>query len=211
MVAGMMAAGRRGAVIGAFGFWAFSYVLFSARAALRGTNPLASADIRFAATVAGALIVWLFLARGSRLFAARPAIVRVVATTVLGAGVVLAARLLFSALTGDETHSMGENLLWVLVWTGYCGMALSLFTLSQRPAARIAAARPVADPDSVDWLIDAIADEIGSTPDAVGDRILARVQARAGYRVADPDLPGAAAQNRRVELVERVAAGYARS
>lgn len=213
---------RRTAVLATFVFWALSYVLFSARAALITDEPSFASGIRLAATAAGAAVVFVFMVQGERLFGSRREIARTLAATLIAAAAVLSVRMLYTTLAGPAARPWEENVRWVIAWAGYCGMALALISVSRAnpgywlvrltrpsPAAPAPTRAPSEREQAAEWLVEALAAEIVAAPDGIGDQTIRRLAHRAGYLVADEDMPGAAVHNARVHIVARLAARYA--
>lgn len=213
---------RRTAALATLGFWALSYLLFTVRAALIAPEPSFASGIRLAATAAGAAVVFVFMVQGEKLFGSRRDVARTLVATLLAAAAVLAVRMLYTALAGPIVRPWEENVRWVIVWAGYCGMALALISVSRanpgywlsrvlRPSITVPVSTiAMSDREqAIEWLVEAVAADLAETPDGVGDQIVRRMAHKAGYLVADEDMPGAAAHNARVQLVARLAARYA--
>lgn len=213
---------RRTAILATIIFWAASYLLFSVRAALISTELSLASGIRLAATVAGAAVVFVFIAHGQRLFGSRRDIARTLAATLIAAAAVLAVRMLYTTLAGPSARPWEENIRWVIVWSGYCGMTLAMigvsrthpgYWLSRLARPNVSAPAPAAMPSereqAIAWLVDALAEDVVAAPDGIGDQTIRRLAHRAGYLIADEDMPGAAVHNARVQIVARLAARYA--
>jgi hypothetical protein len=211
---------RHTAVLATLAFWALSYALFTVRAVLIVPDAAIPSGIRLAATAAGAAIVFVFMVKGEHLFGSRRDIARTLAATLTAAAAVLAVRMLYTALAGPATRPWEENIRWVIVWAGYCGMTLALISVSRSnpgywlerlTRTTVSPTRTIGMSDrglALEWLIEALAEEIHAAPDGIGDQTVRRLAHRAGYLIADEDMPGAAEHNARVQIVARLAARY---
>lgn len=209
-------------------FASFTYLVLSAWAQIVfGDRYLWMSDVRLVSIAGGTLLYAhaLRAAMRSRTSAGGPARL---ALHVVGASLImLALRYVANQTLSDTPLSIGEHIMWVLVWAGYFGLWVSAFLemewrkTSAAPviwtpvaaAGEAASTRTPAHSHRLDdseaeawsWIIDALADEMSRHPPEARAELLSNLQRRAGYALAD-DLNGAVtAHNRRVALVERLA------
>ena len=212
--------------VGLFG--SFTYLVLSAWAqTVFGERYLWMSDVRLVSIAGGTLLYAQVLraAMRSRAEAGGPAML---ALYVAGASLImLVLRYVTNRALSDTPLPIGEHIVWVLVWGGYFGLWVSAFLQMEwrktcaapviwtpvAAAGEAASAETPAQPHRLDdseaeawsWIIDALADEISRHPPEARAELLSHLQRRAGYDLAD-DLDGpAAAHNRRVALVERLA------
>jgi len=191
-------------------FWLFSYALFTSRVQLRGDEGLAALFTlrRLAATAVGALLyagVLRFLIFPTGRKSAHPLVL--VAAMIPAAAAMVAFRAAVDPLVAAEPLPIGDHVRWVLVWTGYFGLWLIGFHASRMyserarsDSAAAPAARSLPSRQSLEELIEAIAEEAVRLPDAARRVLLQNLGET--YLVADDPLDTAV---RRGAIIRRIA------
>jgi hypothetical protein len=196
-------------------FWAATYLLLSVRAALI-TDGAAMwfSPLRLASITAGALFFGFALRAGMRSpqLARQPALllfhVLAAAVTIFAFG--YAVDHIWSA----NPYPLSGHIRWILTWTGYFGLGLAAFLAvnqsraKARTRSRVAvreAARPIKEtsPDAWAFAVDVLADELEKQPSRTA--LIAALERRAGYELADDAEGSAAAHNARARLVAELA------
>ncbi|WP_077148846.1 hypothetical protein [Sphingopyxis sp. KK2] len=199
-------------------FWAATYLLLSVRAALitDGTAMWFS-PLRLASISAGALLFGFALRAGMRSpqLARQPALLLF---HVLAAAVaIFAFGYTVDHIWSTNPYPLSGHIRWILTWTGYFGLGLAAFlavnqsrakarTRSQTAVAIPAAtAQPIADTTTDAWsfAVDVLADELAKQPSR--DALIAALERRAGYELADDVDATATAHNARAQLVAALA------
>lgn len=204
-------------------FWAFTYLLFSVRSYLAADVPVFLSGIRMAATAVGAVVLWLLLVDARRqLITGTRLVPHVLLATAFAASAVWSVRVLYVALMGELTHTIEDNLRWAMLWAGYCGAAFALYLLAVRQVRSSTttlrtrldnlAARPARDVTELDqnlqWIVDAIAEQIATAPDGLNDRLAESLSKQAGYLSSDAGTQDARRANIRVEMIGRILDAY---
>lgn len=204
-------------------FWAATYLLLSVRAALI-TDGAAMwfSPLRLASISAGALLFGFVLRAGTRSpkLARQPALllfhVLAAAVTIFAFGYTV------DHIWSANPYPLSGHIRWILTWTGYFGLGLAAFLAVNQSRAKArsrsrtaAAARSAAPPideksaDSWSFAVDVLADELAKQPSR--DALIAELERRAGYELADDADGAAAAHNARVRLVAELAARLKRA
>jgi len=206
-------------------FWAFSYILLSARAQLGASDAsFWISGIRLVSITIGSLFFAFALWTTMRLpnIASRPTLL--ICNIVAAALTILLIRYLVAPNSDNPQSAIAEHAGWVLVWTGYFGLWVAAFYAisSQRASfVRIRTAalptavsppitRPVAKPldpsaaEAWSWMAETLASELTGQPAEAQTTLIATLRRRAGYEIAD-DFDGTATEhNARVKLIERL-------
>lgn len=204
-------------------FWAATYLLLSVRAALI-TDGAAMwfSPLRLASISAGALLFGFALRAGMRSpqLARQPALllfhVLAAAVTIFAFGYTV------DHIWSANPYPLSGHIRWILTWTGYFGLGLAAFlavnqsrakarTRSRTAAAARAAARSLDEKSADSWsfAVEVLADELAKQPSR--DALIAALERRAGYELADDADGAAAAHNARVRLVAELAARLQRA
>jgi len=193
-------------------FFAFCYCLLTWRAVLLNeTAPLFS-DRRAIALLVGAGMFWMALGHLEK--PGRMTLARTGCWIILGTIVVMVTRLAVNWWKPDDLLTVTYSLRWSLAWAAYFGlwvMGAATFRLrAPVAAASVASVAEVeesrAEPDQIDWMVEALASEWQGAP--IKDRVMLaeRLIRRAGtYEMAD-QWGDAAVHNARVKLAYRIAA-----
>lgn len=199
-------------------FWAATYLLLSIYAVLV-TDAAANwvSPLRLASISAGALLFGFALRASMRSpqRAREPALllfhVIAAAVTIFVFGYTV------DHIWSANPYPLSNHIRWILFWTGYFGLGLAAFLAVNQGRAKMrtrsriamavpaATAQPIAEttPDSWALAVDVLADELAKQPSR--DALIAALERRAGYELAD-DLDGtAAAHNARARLVAELA------
>lgn len=164
-------------------FWAFTNALFTYRAFLRyGEAYEMVSTIRLVSTLVGAGLYWLVLTRlidGTRDRPGKP--LAVVATILPASIVVLLARIILDSMGAFNPNGLAGDMRFVLVWAGYFGLWVSAsFVLRsnfnaeplrrstpvQLQAKQVAVARPTQKTPTRTDMLDRLALEMATLPDA---------------------------------------------
>ena len=209
-------------------FASFTYLVLSAWAQIVfGDRYLWMSDVRLVSIAGGTLLYAHALRSAMRSRTSGGGLARLALHVVGASLIMLTLRFVDIRTLSDTPLTIGEHVMWVLVWAGYFGLWVSAFLemewrkTSTAPviwtpvaaAGEVASARmPVrshrlddSEAEAWSWIIDALADEMSRHAPEARAELLSHLQRRAGYELAD-DLNGTAmAHNRRVALVERLA------
>lgn len=199
-------------------FWAATYLLLSLRAALI-TDGAAMwfSPLRLASITAGALLFGFALRAGMRSpqLARQPALllfhVFAAAATIFTFGYTV------DHIWSSNPYPLSGHIRWILTWTGYFGLGLAAFLAvdqsrvrarsRKRTAAAVPAATapPIAETTADSWAfaVDVLADELAKQPSR--DALIAALERRAGYELADDAEGTVAAHNARARLVAELA------
>jgi len=198
-------------------FWAATYLLLSLRAALI-TDGAAMwfSPLRLASITAGALLFGFALRAGMRSpqRARQPALllfhVFAAAVTIFAFGYTV------DHIWSSNPYPLSGHIRWILTWTGYFGLGLAAFlavdqsrTRARRRKRTAVATRtetqPIAETTADSWTfaVDVLADELAKQPSR--DALIAALERRAGYELADDVEGAAAAHNARARLVAELA------
>ena len=209
-------------------FASFTYLVLSAWAQIVfGDRYLWMSDVRLVSIAGGTLLYAHALRSAMRSRTSGGGLARLALHVVGASLIMLTLRYVANRTLSDTPLTIGEHVMWVLVWAGSFGLWVSAFLemewrkTSTAPviwtpvaaAGEVASARmPVrshrlddSEAEAWSWIIDALADEMSRHAPEARAELLSHLQRRAGYELAD-DLNGTAmAHNRRVALVERLA------
>lgn len=202
-------------------FWAATYALLSVRASLiTDGSAMWLSPLRLASISAGALLFGFALRAGMRSpqLARQPALilfhVAAAAVTIFAFGYIV------DHIWSDSPHPLAAHIRWILFWAGYFGLGLAAFLAMHQSKAkglrrtRTRAAAVVANPtisqpadektaDAWALAVDVLADELVKQPSR--GALIAHLERRAGYELADDAYGTAAAHNARVRLVAELA------
>jgi hypothetical protein len=206
-------------------FWLGSYTLLSLRAML---NPepghFALSMSRLLATGLGAIVCgWVITRIESR--EERIDVASIFVGLAFAAVLTVLVRQAYSVLAADD-ETMAESVRWTLVWAGYSATfvaAYCAFTADRRRRATIVRraipeqarhavvpVRPIATDrpaeDELAWVVDALAEAIADSPRPTAQAVIARLTRDAGYLLAQEDDALDRRHNRRVQLVQALAA-----
>lgn len=224
---------RRPLLTWTLAFWAATYLLFTLRSQLNPDEAtiVLSARRLVSITAGAAFFALALVAARDWVARGRPGL-RLLWTVIPASLIVLVVRFAVNDLGGAEIPFV-TDVRWMLTWSSYFALGLGIFLLAHREgaagrlvrhaAAAVNARRAVAIAahgskaalagpasatplDEYEWLIDTLATELAVARPAQRETLIARLQQRAGYELADPDDPISAAHNARVTLVARLAA-----
>lgn len=209
-------------------FWLLTYSTLSLWSELRLDRDFGLwSGHRMLATLVGALAFWLVLTKLDQMRArSLPNPLIVVSAVVPASLLVLLAMMLTHHLWPNQEIRLNDNVRWVIVWAGYFGTGIGLYlayemyrNLQSTPGAKREQERPAqplsfpvrpADSnhrapvraDTLEWVVDAIADELAGAPASDRRALVTRLTTKAGYKIADDRF--ASSHNARIDLMERV-------
>lgn len=193
-------------------FFAFCYCLLTWRAMLLTEAAPLFSERRAIALLVGAAVFWMALGQLEK--PGRMTLARTASWIVLGTIVVMVARLFVDWWKPDALLTVTYSLRWSLAWAAYFGlwlMGAAAFRRRAVVASSLSAARPAVpiasiEGEQVDWIADALAEELEGASAENRSQLAQRLICRAGAYELVEEGGQAASHNARVRLAYRIAA-----